>query len=65
MNVQFLLNEKGKKTGVLVSMEDWEDIQKKLEREKIFASITKSVDELKLMRKGKLRKPDISELFND
>jgi hypothetical protein len=65
MNVQFLSNEKGKKTGVLVTMEDWGDIQKKLERERFFASLSKSVDEMKMMRKGKLSKPDISELFND
>jgi len=65
MNVQFLSNEKGKKTGVLVTIEDWKDIQKKLEREKFFASLCKSVDEMKLMREGKLPKPDISELFND
>jgi len=65
MNVQFLSNEKGKKTGVLVTIKDWKDIQKKLEREKFFASLCKSVDEMKLMREGKLPKPDISELFND
>ena len=65
MNVQFLSNEKGKKTGVLVTMEDWKDIQKKLEREKFFTSLSKSVDEMKLMLEGKLPKPDVSELFND
>lgn len=65
MNVQFLSNEKGKKTGVLVAIEDWKEIQKKLEREKVFASLSKSVEEMKMMRKGKLAKPDISELFND
>lgn len=65
MNVQFLSNEKGKKTGVLVTIEDWKEIQKKLEREKFFASLSMSVEEMKLMRKGRLAKPDISELFND
>lgn len=65
MNVQFLSNEKGEKTGVLVAIEDWKEIQKKLEREKVFASLSKSVEEMKMMRKGKLAKPDISELFND
>ena len=65
MNVQFLSNKKGKKTGVLVTIEDWKEIQKKLEREKSFASLSKSVEEMKMMRKGELAKPDISELFND
>ncbi|MDQ6482258.1 hypothetical protein [Dyadobacter sp. LHD-138] len=65
MNVQFLSNEKGKKTGVLLTMEDWKEIQKKLEREKMFASLSKSVEEMKLMREGKLPSPDINGLFND
>lgn len=31
MNVQFLSNENGERTGVYISMKDWEEIQKKLE----------------------------------
>ena len=31
MNVQYLSNEKGERTGVYISMKDWEEIQKKLE----------------------------------
>ncbi|SDH18942.1 hypothetical protein SAMN04487996_13057 [Dyadobacter soli] len=31
MNVQYLSNEKGERTGVYISMKDWEAIQKKLE----------------------------------
>lgn len=30
MNVQFLSNEKGKKTAVVIPIKDWEDIQRKL-----------------------------------
>jgi len=30
MNVQFLSNEKGKKTAVVIPIADWEEIQKKL-----------------------------------
>lgn len=65
MNVQYLSNEKGKKTGVLISINDWEEIQEKLNREKFFASLSKSVQEMKLMQEGKLPKPDINDLFND
>ena len=31
MNVQYLSNENGERTGVYISMKDWEEIQKKLE----------------------------------
>lgn len=30
MNVQFLSNEKGKKTAVVIPIKDWEEIQEKL-----------------------------------
>jgi len=65
MNVQFLSNEKGKKTAVVIPIKDWEEIQEKLDREKFFNSLSKSVQEMKLMKEGKLPEPDINELFND
>lgn len=65
MNVQFLSNEKGKKTAVVIPIKDWEEIQKKLKREKFFNSLETSVQEIKLMREGKLPEPKINELFND
>lgn len=30
MNVQYLSNENGERTGVYISLKDWEDIQKRL-----------------------------------
>ncbi|WP_138475179.1 hypothetical protein [Dyadobacter bucti] len=65
MNVQFLSNEKGKKTAVVIPIKDWEEIQEKLDREKFFNSLSKSVQEMKLMKEGKIPEPDINELFND
>ncbi|MCF0069221.1 hypothetical protein LZD49_01975 [Dyadobacter sp. CY261] len=32
MNVQYLSNEEGERTGVYISMKEWEDIQRKLEQ---------------------------------
>ncbi|KAA6436926.1 hypothetical protein FEM33_19570 [Dyadobacter flavalbus] len=36
MNVQFLSNEEGKKTAVVIPIKDWEEIQKKLNKEEDF-----------------------------
>lgn len=65
MNVQFVSNENGKKTAVLVPLKEWEDMQAQLKRGKFLDSFTQAVKELKLMRDGKLPEPDIEDLFND
>jgi len=65
MNVQFLSNEKGKKTAVVIPIKDWEEIQKKLKKEKLAESLSQSVKEMKLMKAGKMAEPEINDLFND
>nr|WP_295922489.1 hypothetical protein [uncultured Dyadobacter sp.] len=65
MNVQFLSNEKGKRTAVVIPIEEWESIQAQLKKERFLDSFTQSVKELSLMREGKLPEPDVNELFND
>ena len=65
MNVQYLSNEKGKKTAVLVPLEEWEDMQSQLKKGRFLESFTSALKELKMIRDGKLPKPDINDLFND
>lgn len=65
MNVQFLSNEKGKKTAVVIPIKDWEEIQKKLKKEKLAESLGQSVKEMKQMKAGKMAEPEINDLFND
>ncbi|MCE6987876.1 hypothetical protein [Dyadobacter sp. CY323] len=65
MNLQFLSNEKGKKTAVIIPIEDWKEIQARLKKETHADSLRQSIKELKLMKSGKLPEPDINELFND
>ncbi|GGB84593.1 hypothetical protein [Dyadobacter sediminis] len=63
MNVQFLSNEKGKKTAVVIPIKDWEEIQKKLKKEKLVESLSQSVKEMKMMKAGKMAEPEINDLF--
>ena len=65
MNVQFLSDERGKKTAVVIPIKDWEDIQEKLKHEKFIKSLERSVTEVRQMRDGKLAEPEITELFHD
>ena len=65
MNLQFLSDERGKKTAVVIPIKDWEEIQVKLKQERFVKSLEKSVTEVRQMRDGKLAEPEIKELFHD
>lgn len=63
MTVQYLTDQKGKKTGVLLSIKDWEKIQKRLNTEKFYEDFKESLKEVKLHKEGKIKLKDASELF--
>jgi hypothetical protein len=63
MTVQFLTDQKGKKTGVLVSIKDWGIIQKKLNTERLYEDFKESLREIKMHKEGKIKLKDASELF--
>jgi len=65
MNVQYLSNEQGKRTAVVIPIEEWEDIQARIKKDRFLDSFKQSLKELKLMRDGVIPEPDINELFND
>ena len=47
MDVQVVLNKKGKKTAVIVPIADWEEIQKRLNTEQFFEEFTSSIKAIK------------------
>jgi len=47
MSIQVVTNEKGKKTAVLISIADWEEIQKRLNTEQFFDEFTSSIKAIK------------------
>ncbi len=63
MTVQYLTDTKGKKTGVLLAIKDWEKIQKKLNTEELYEDFRESLREIKLHKEGKIKLKDASELF--
>ncbi len=63
MTVQYLTDVKGNKTGVLLSIKDWEKIQKKLNTEQFYEDFRESLQEIKLHQEGKIQLKDASELF--
>ena len=63
MTVQYLTDEKGKKTSVLVSIKDWEKIQKKLNTENLYEDFKESLREIKAHAEGKAKLKNARDLF--
>ncbi|MCE7068474.1 hypothetical protein [Dyadobacter sp. CY326] len=63
MNVQFLTDEHGERTHVLLPIKVWKKMQKDLQKQKFKDSITSGLREVKLMEEGKIAEPSIEELF--
>lgn len=63
MKLQYLTDELGNKKGVIISIKDWEKIQKKLNTERFYEEFKESLQEIKLAREGKIKINDASELF--
>ena len=63
MTVQYLTDAKGKKTGVLLSINDWEKIQKKLNNENFYEDFRESLRDVKRHEKGKIKLKNARDLF--
>ncbi len=63
MTIQYLTNQKGKKTGVLISIREWEKIERRLNRERFYDDFKTSLDAVKLDSEGKIELKDASDLF--
>ena len=74
MNVQYITDERCHKNAVQLPMQDWEQIQKDLEdledlerlrNKKLFLSeLTEAVEEVNLVKQGKLKARDAKDLLN-
>ena len=65
MTVQYLTDTKGKKTGVLLSIKDWDKIQKKLNTELLYEDFKESAQQIKLDGEGKVKLKNARNLFSN
>ena len=65
MTVQFLTDQKGKKTGVVLSMKDWEKIQRELNTAIFYTEFRESVKEIRSAKNGKKQLRDINNLLDE
>jgi hypothetical protein len=72
MNLQYITDGKGRKSGVQLPMQDWEKIQKDLEEldrlrnKKLFLSeLAEAVEEMKLIKEGKAQARNAEDFLNE
>jgi len=66
MDVQYVTNEKGERTAVLVPIKQWEIIQSKVGVEStVFEDMQEAIEEMKLIKKGELKGIPAKELLNE
>jgi hypothetical protein len=72
MNLQYITDSKGQKSGVQLPIKDWKKIQKdlkeldRLRNKKLFLSeLAEAVAEVKLVKEGKIKARDARELIDE
>lgn len=72
MDLRYITDEKGHKSGVQLPMEEWERIQKdlkelaRLRNEKLFLfELTEAVEEMKLIKEGKVQARNAEDFLNE
>ena len=67
--MQYLQDEKGKRTAVQIPIKEWEAIQKKLRHDKEYnelkESLTQAFKEVKLIQEGKLPERTLQEVLDE
>lgn len=76
MNLQYISDNKGKTTGVFIPIQEWEDLKSKYKeleeeeirdqtKEEILQGIKQAVEEITLVKQGKLKARPIEDLLNE
>ena len=76
MNLQYISDNKGKTTGVFIPIQEWEGLKSKfkgleeeelgeLSKAEILQGLQQAVEEMNLVKRGKLKARDARELLNE
>lgn len=63
MEVQYLTNEKGKKTAVQLDLKQWDKLQKDIKKLEVLNDLKQAFEQMKLHEEGKLKTPTTTELL--
>lgn len=63
MQIQYVTDEKGKKTAVQLSLKQWNELQKSVKKLEIFEDLKQAFKEMEAHSKGKLKTPTTKQLL--
>ncbi|MCD6011959.1 MAG: hypothetical protein K0Q79_1821 [Flavipsychrobacter sp.] len=64
MQVQYVMNEKGKKTAVQIPLKQWEELQKGIKKLELFNELKQAFKEMEQHGQGKLKTPTTKQLLS-
>lgn len=64
MHVQYVTDEKGKKTAVQIPLKEWDVLQKGVKKLELFEDLKQAFKEMELHSKGKLKTPTTKQLLS-
>jgi hypothetical protein len=76
MNLQYISDNRGKTTGVFIPIQEWEGLKSKFKgleevelgeqsKEEILQGLQQAVEEMNLVKQGKLKARDAKDLLNE
>lgn len=76
MNLQYISDSRGKTTGVFIPIQEWEGLKSKFKgleeeelgeqsKEEILQGLQQAVEEMNLVKQGKLKARDAKDLLNE
>jgi len=76
MNLQYISDNRGKTTGVYIPIQEWEGLKSKFKgleeeelgeqsKEEILQGLQQAVEEMNLVKQGKLKARDAKDLLNE
>ncbi len=63
MDVQYVTDQKGKKTAIQMSLKQWKELQKGLKKLELFEELKQAFKEMEQHSKGNLKTPTTKQLL--
>jgi len=63
MQIQYVMDGKGKKTAIQLSLKQWNELQKGMKKLELFEELKQSIKDMEMHSKGKLKTPNTKQLL--
>ena len=65
MEIQYITDQKGHKTNVVVPYKDWEQLMKEIQKQRVLLGLKEAVTEVKVFMEGKKKAKTFKELIDE